>query len=386
MCLLLLVTISLSMNAQEPAFLSTCKQVADKKGDLIVCDGSKLKEVITIPLSAFTEELQIVKLDDADDALVKETSVEVGEKYFLIKGQREIPFKLFEKKTGKFVANIGAFGQGPGEYQNIYDQQLDEENNRIYLLPWSTKQLLVYDLQGNSLPPIPLCFGAPKGHFKVDTKAATVIVSALPFEGQKAVVWQQTLTGELLKSVEPGHLSVPRDFSNEMGVYKNGTDYIFNVFTFEPRPDSVYRYDITNNTIIPVFTMDFKIAALPIHSYTKNNRYYFGDYSEPKKLTDNLTTTQNHQYYFVDKKTLKGSFFNLKNDFLGDLDISYAIYAISGDYYVHNADPGNLKDDLEKILEENKKMTPEMRKKLTKLKDSITENDNNYILYAKIKK
>jgi hypothetical protein len=50
-----------------------------------------------------------------------------------------------------------------------------------------------------------------------------------------------------------------------------------------------------------------------------------------------------------------------------------------------NVDPGNLYDELEKALEPGNKLSPEMRKKLTKLKDSITDNDNNYILYAKLK-
>ncbi len=384
--LCLIFSMAFSLCGQGNEALLKCKNVADKKGELIVCDLSKLKETLHLPLSAFAEELRIVKLDGADNALVKETSVEISDNYLLVKGSQQIPYKLFERKTGKFLTNIGAFGQGPGEYQNIYDQQLDEENDRIYLLPWSAKQILVYDLKGNRQESIPLCSGAPKGNFRVDTKAGTVILSALPFEGQKAVVWQQTTKGELLKQIAPGHLSVKPDFSNEMGVYKTGKDYGFNIFTFEPRRDSAYHYDVQKNKLIPVFTMNFKSGEIPIHSYIELDNYFMGDFAEPKKENDYITTTQNHLFYVVEKKTLKSSFFTLENDYLGGMEIKWPVFSFSGGYYVRNVDPGVLKDELEKALKENTKMTPEMKAKVTKLKDSITENDNNYILYAKLKR
>jgi hypothetical protein len=367
--------------------LAKSKVVAKKTSSgLTVCDRTLLSEIVTIPLSELTEELQILKLDDADDALVKETVVEISNNYILIKGDQEIPYKLFEKKTGKFLNNIGAFGQGPNEYQNVYDQQIDEVNNRIYLLPWQAKKILVYDLKGKALDPIPLCNQAPKGKFKVDTKAATVIVSILPFTGVPAVVWQQTTDGKLLKSIAPGHIALTPDFSNEVYAFKTDNNYDFLIFSFAPRADSLYSYNPVQNKLIPQFTLDFKNRERAIHGYSELPNYYMGDLSEPKKIAENITTTQNERDYIIDKKTLKGSFFKLENDFLGNVEINYPTYRFSGEYYVRNVDPGNLKDELEKTLNSGQKLTPELRTKLTKLKNSITNNDNNYILYAKLKK
>ncbi|MCC8146232.1 MAG: 6-bladed beta-propeller, partial [Bacteroidales bacterium] len=153
--------------------LGNFTQVAQKEGDLTICDVSLLEGTVNLPLSSIAGELKIVKLDDSDAALVKPSfgiSLEIGDKYILVNGSREIPYKLFEKKTGKFITNIGAYGQGPNEYKEVYDSQLDEENNRIYLLPWSTDKILMYDLQGNYLDPIPLCYRVTKGKFNVDTK------------------------------------------------------------------------------------------------------------------------------------------------------------------------------------------------------------------------
>lgn len=119
------------------------------------CDQKLLADTVRIPLSFFAEELEIVKLDNRDEALVGQTGMTISDNYILMHGRQPNPFKLFDRK-GNFLTNIGAIGQGPGEYQMVYDAKLDEANNRIYILPWNASQLLVYDLQGKVLDPIPL--------------------------------------------------------------------------------------------------------------------------------------------------------------------------------------------------------------------------------------
>ena len=80
-----------------------------------VCNLSALKDTVVLPLSYFADELQIVKLDNRDEALVPVRNVIVSDNYILVWGKDQTPFKLFDK-SGKFLANVGAFGQGPGEY------------------------------------------------------------------------------------------------------------------------------------------------------------------------------------------------------------------------------------------------------------------------------
>ena len=111
-------------------------------GDSVwVCNQSALKDTLVLPLSYFADELQIVKLDNRDEALVPVRNVIVSDNYILVWGKDQTPFKLFDK-SGKFLGNVGAFGQGPGEYQLIYDAQIDEAGGRIYLLPWNARSLL----------------------------------------------------------------------------------------------------------------------------------------------------------------------------------------------------------------------------------------------------
>ena len=44
---------------------------------------------------------------------------------------------------GLSCVRLAGLGKVPGEYTNIYDAQIDEVNNRIYMLPWTSNQLLV---------------------------------------------------------------------------------------------------------------------------------------------------------------------------------------------------------------------------------------------------
>ena len=90
-------------------------------------------------------------------------------------------------------------------------------------------------------------------------------------------------------------------------------------------------------------------------------------------------------HYIVDKKTGKGSFFKLYNDYFGNLEIDYPSYAFSNGYYIRNIEPGNLMTDIENALK-NQDITSEMRKKLTDLQNTIDDNDNNYVMIAKLKK
>lgn len=350
-------------------------------------DQKQLADTVRIPLSFFTEELEIVKLDNRDEALVGQTGVTVSDNYILVHSRRPNPFKLFDRK-GNFLTNIGAIGQGPGEYQMIYDAQLDETNNRIYLLPWNATQLLVYDLQGNVLPPIPLCLSCPKAKFNVDFPSGKVSIVLLPFRGTPAVAYTQDLEGHRLGYIEPAHLEAPQDFSNEViaGFNVPGV-FDANILCIMPtRVDSLYRYDSDNNRMIPTFTLNFSDTdKIPWHAYAEWPHHFVGNFSEPPIETAPGAWVNGQTYhYIVDKKTGKGAFFTLYNDYFGNLEIGYPSYAFSKGHYVRNIEPGNLLEDIENALK-NEDITAEMRKKLTDLQATIDENDNNYLMIAKLK-
>ena len=140
-CLLAIVAFVYNSETKtDPLALSpiVAKRVTTPTGTLVSCNLKALKDTVDIPLSYLTEELQVVKLDNRDEALVGGwIRTTVGEKYILVSNNKQTPYKLFTR-DGKFITTIGAYGQGPNEYGNTYADQLDEAHNRIYILPWQS--------------------------------------------------------------------------------------------------------------------------------------------------------------------------------------------------------------------------------------------------------
>ena len=350
-------------------------------GDSVwVCDFSALKDTVTLYLSAVAEDFQVVKLDNSDEALVPAGNALVSDNYILVYGRQQTPFKLFDK-SGKFLANVGSFGQGPGEYQLVYDAQIDESSERIYILPWNAKSLLAYDLKGRYVQSIPLPTLVPKGKFKVDSRNSTLSVFILPFNNLPYVAWRQDLQGNLIDTIPGRHLAVRPDFSNEVSSGKvNGTFDVFLFTFFELRSDTLYHFE--EGRLNPRFTVDFKTKEVPIHFYQELPHHFVGDATVKKQVSENNYTTEAPSYYIMDKKTLKGAFYRFVNDYLGDMP---AYLFACGDYYILNMEPAKLKEALEKHLEIKTNLSSKERERLQKLADGIHENDNNYILYAKFK-
>lgn len=387
---------SVSILAEVRTTAKTSKSVLDKlnvvatskkirNSELICCDINQLKMKFNLPLSELIENLQMVKLDIRDEALVDNSFTTVTDNYILVRNKKQNPYKLFDKK-GKFLSTIGAYGQGPNEYLNVYDDFVDEKNKRIYILPWQSNKVLVYDFTGKAYAPIILPTRVPKGKLYVDPATSTIALAQLPFKGESMVAWTQGFksNGKAARFVKPGNLSIKPDFSNELFSNKNTGAFDVFLFTFfELRPDTLYNYQYKNNVLLPKFTLDFKNKPIKIHGYAELPRHFTGDLSVEVKLSDNLSTTEKPACFIVDKKTKKGGFYTLFNDFMGNMPVDWL--SCNNGYFVMNIDPGELLDKISNQLKTGK-MTENQRQKLSAMEKSINENDNNYIFYGKLKK
>ncbi|MDE5711617.1 MAG: 6-bladed beta-propeller, partial [Bacteroides sp.] len=183
--------------------LDDCPEVADFRqagnDPVLVVQLDKVKDTLDLPLSRLLDDFRIVPLDNREEALTKGESVTACDNYVGMGGSMREPYRLFDRK-GRFVCQVGANGQGPSEYWAVYDSSVDEAHDRVYLMPWNAKSLLVYNLKGEYLSSIPLPTLVPKGVFSVDTEKRLLTVGLLPFadiEGA-SVVWQQDFEGNVL--------------------------------------------------------------------------------------------------------------------------------------------------------------------------------------------
>lgn len=386
LCSLLLVLVAScgkSRDNNPEDLFNKCNIIATKSivgGDtLVTCDISAVKQSILLPLSLYTDSLEIIKLDSSEDALVGKGSVTVSKNFLGIYDYKNSSYKLFNRK-GEFLHTIGAIGQGPGEYKLLYDNQIDEENNRIYLFPWTTKKVLVYDLDGNFIQDIPLPRLVHKGCFRVDTALKQMSVLNLPFTGTP-IAWLQDFEGNVITEKVTPQLELLPDYSNEIMNIRYGNLMSFSLLHYMPSPDSLYHYKGDKNQLSSVFTVNFN-KDMPIHYYLESPHFYgvniFGPSTDP-----DYTATINKRI-IIDKQTLRGGYYQLIADQLGGIIFEGGDYNEYG--CILNVEPGILSERIEKKLSASEKLSSNDKNLLMNLKNTISEDDNNYIIMGKWKR
>lgn len=368
------------------------ERVAVGGDTLIVCHTEKMKDSIVLPLSYFVEDLEIVPLENRDEAYVRPVTVRVSDNYILCHSSRNMPFKLFDRK-GRFIRNIGISGGGRGNYGQVYDFQLDEKHGRIYLIPWNATELIVYDLQGRPHPSIPLNspdereWWLPKSVFHVDGDRKEVTLFALPWKANPRVAWVQDFEGNILRELPTNPYRLPRDYSSEIHHQHNTDHFEFSVLNFHPESeDTLYHYHTGDNRLVPVFTLDFPDGKLLPHYHDELPACFIGTVIGQLEQTG-LTQTESrkHTNFIVDKRTLRGGPYRVYNDFLGNTDVYWLNKSHNG-YYTRNLSPKMLKEELEGALHRTD-LTPAMRQKVAALAASIdTERDNNYLMIGRVRK
>lgn len=133
--------------------LSSCSNQEDKirnnEDELLSFDVSTLDDKeYEIKLTDLMESIEIVKMDGVQEAFTKIFKVAVSENYFVIH-HVNYPVKLYSRKSGRFWGNIGRKGNGPGEYIQLWNVEIDEPTNRIYLINNNRNFIYSYDLNGN---------------------------------------------------------------------------------------------------------------------------------------------------------------------------------------------------------------------------------------------
>ena len=254
--------------------LISCKsESTDEK--IITVNLSEVNKKRVVNLSDWVLEPEFIALDSScEDAYTEGGYCCVSDNYIGMYGSSQI-YKLYDRRTGKFLRNIGKVGKNDGEYSNVLNSVIDEQNSRVYILSWNAQELLCHDLNtGELIEARPLKHNVPKGAFVIDPETGNLTVAALPFEGEnETVVWKQDKEDNVLWEVPAGDLSLVPDYSHEIVGAFNTEDFDFSISTWGGRVDSLYV--VKDGFLKPIFTMNFlngnqKAASsvLPNHTYT----------------------------------------------------------------------------------------------------------------------
>ncbi len=173
--------------------LASCSNPKDE-GLIDLCPPDRNQDTL-IQLSSLLKEYNLVPLETKSECLISQVSKVVRRDDRLYISSEEKDLFVFGK-TGKFIMKVGIRGQGPEEYQGVYDFDINNSCNSIYILDF--KMIHVYSLEdGTYLRSIPLSVVANK--FKI-INDKSIILHTSPEKEALTIIDHN---GSVLKSFLP---------------------------------------------------------------------------------------------------------------------------------------------------------------------------------------
>ena len=390
------------------AMFASCSSYVPKEGDII--EDSAFRSVdlriiekaegTVMSLGDLVESYEVIKLENRDEALVKTYpfGIFVTDNYILLNPDAISPIKLFTRK-GQYVADIGGIGQGPGEYKTRHFCMIDEKQKRIYLGPGRANKILTYDLKGNYLSDEAIHFKeiVHKPCIWMDHDKKHVTVVGLPFsenensnfEISNNVCWVQNREGDIVHRIPVNHYGLIGDYSNGLVACRNVDAISFSIFEdpmLRTRPDTLYHYDAVKNIITPRFTIDHVVSenqSACTVLYETSRSYWAQVTLYPNDLSSSVSSVRLPAFNVcVSKKDGNVRRIDRFTDPL--LGLSYLFLAMKNGYVCISYDPLELMDALDKVLTQTD-LEPDVRKRVTDLRNSLHENDNDILIIGKLK-
>ena len=367
--------------------ISCISESADEK--IITVNLSEVNKKRAINLSDWVLEPEFIALDSScEEAYTEGGYCCVSDNYIGKYGSSQI-YKLYDRKTGKFLRNIGKVGKNDGEYSNVYNSVIDEQNSRVFILSWNAKELLCHDLNtGELIEARPLKHNVPKGVFVIDPETGALTVAALPFEGMNEVVaWKQDKEDNTLWEIPAGNLSVIPDFSNQINCFSNTEYFDFSISTWGGRVDSLYV--VKDGFIKPIFTMNFlkgnqKAASsvLPNHTYTLLPDHIITSVSMPVRRASGYYSYGKPVYVVTERKTEHSYVADFTDDIL-NRKLEYLPFTQG--YYMEVFTAEDFIKTGKLALSEGK-LSGISKARISEILKTITPESNDVILLAPLKR
>jgi len=365
-----------------------CSPRGDGSVTEVMVNGNKMyvfslnelkKDVATIPLSSMVESLEMVQLETKEEAFFRPWFTTVTEKYIGVRQQGR-PYLLFDR-SGKFIGNIGSMGRGPGEYSiPPYDDIIDDENELIYLAPFSGNRIHVYNTSGQFVKDIVAPQHMAKAKIFLSDNILTVVHMAMRLEdpnnsaasAANAIAMQLDVnTGELLGTLPPPAHLVARNFDGEIFNTRNAPG----IFDFHhlSSMDTLYHFDLKNNRISPAFAMSyFTTDENPWRQYLQINKDLI------------ITAVIGRGLVATDLRHKTSSWINVENDFLGNMPAPFGATFTRNGYWAYNVQPEDLMDFIETHLEKGG-LSGTDRQTLNRTRSVLKEGTNNVVFIGKLK-
>ena len=368
--------------------LFSCKsEVSHNK--VITVNFAEVNKKRVVTLSDWVSKPEFIVLDSScEDAYTEGGYCCLSDNYMGKYGSSQV-YKLYDRKTGKFLRNIGKAGKNSGEYSNVYNSVIDEQNSRVYILSWNAKELLCHDLNtGELIEARPLKHNVPKGAFVIDPETGNLTVAALPFEGEnETVVWKQDKEDNVLWEVPAGDLSLVPDYSHEIVGAFNTEDFDFSISTWGGRVDSLYV--VKDGFLKPIFTMNFlkgnqkaTSSVLPNHTYTLLPDHIITSVSMPVRRASGYYSYGKPVYVVTERKTEHSYVADFTDDIL-NRKLEYLPFTQG--YYMEVFSAEDFIKTGKAALSKGK-LSGASKARISEILKAITPESNDVILLAPLKR
>lgn len=352
-----------------------------------------------LPLSDFIEDIEYIRPEYPKTLVSTIFDLSVNDNYLLL----EVGSKLLcYTREGKFLREIGHYGQGPEEHIGIRSHAL--YNNLIAINSIYGRKMLWYDANGNYIRKTPISGDVYKINI-LDTNRIAIHLH----HGEEMDSKNLFIAGVIddkgdtiqLKKASPYY---PKGTAPMPSIWKfNDTIRVLTCIN-----DTVYS--ITKNKISPTFVVNFgkyKISQEAFENIRvmerERSKYIDGtSFCETSGYILIMFQYDNKQWIVVyNKKTAKTiSWSNEAEEvnkygfvkgggWVNDIDGGAALNSlrsITNDYLTTSIQPDELKTKFEENKENIKVKYPNKQKQLNNLINSLNEDENPIVILYKLKK
>lgn len=274
---------------------------------------SAFKNMKDTYLSMLVDSVVYVRLETSEKSLINiQPMIELTEDFLIVRNwvRGEAPLLLvFDRKTGKFLREIGRRGRGPNEYSFVPKSYFNQTQKIIYTLE-SNDHILTYNLNGD----IKDNFKIPEQfHTDIEGLPGTLVSASFEtyLDSNTFVSYVQNYTGNEKKKIVlfskdaiikifPNYLSWERTPSRNINAV-SPIFYHFDNRLFFKEPFNDTLFEVKHNKLKPRFVFSFGkygipyalqdeyirsgkfINAMSVNYFTENKYYFFFTIFKDKK-------------------------------------------------------------------------------------------------------
>ena len=367
----------------------------------------------TLLLSDIVEDVEYVKLETTDDCLLAGTArvFITNDDIYTLNNYSDYKLLRFDRKTGKFISQIGSIGQGPKEMINPCF--VFAKDSLVYVTSTSMDKIYVYTNENQFVRSVPFCKDRSSFEDGVGQTISVIdhqYIIRHPGQLQSQFNYNQYIAAEVI-DMNSNRLFAMRDTSDVYGImltldwdpirwYYKGNINFYN------EPDRTV-YAVTKDSIIPRYHFNLGDNKWPVINGKLTKEFFkyikFKSFRETEDYLY-LYWNQSQKGYFArfNKKTEtldvqeQGKFWGagwhlgvpgLKNDIDGcNRNVDF-IRLMDEQSSIVNMISASGKEDYIKVLKESQEVKfPEKRQQLLKLLEEMGEEDNQILAIYKLKK